>query len=202
MSAEKGLLLVAMEPPASMEEEFNDWYDSEHFPQRCALPGFESGRRFVCLDGWPRYLALYDLTSTAALETAAYRAVSGGNSTPWSRRILPRTIGRQRVVARQVAPGDALISSTPISRLIAASFPGIPDTDIATFATALDEALAGEPGLVQARLFRDEAGEPGDLWIICAFDRPVQIGDLSRRVGALADHGAERFNIYAPYRRA
>ena len=65
----KALLLVTMEAPASFEEEFNDWYDFEHLPQRLAMPGFENGGRFVCLEGWPRWLALYDLSSRAALET-------------------------------------------------------------------------------------------------------------------------------------
>eukprot|EP01034_Spumella_vulgaris_P005546 gene5546-7080_t len=104
----KGLLLVTMEPPAGLEEEFNDWYDTEHFPQRRALPGFESASRWVCLQGWPRWLAVYDLASPAALATPAYAAVSAGNSTPWSKRILPRTIGRQRIVAEQMGKGDVL----------------------------------------------------------------------------------------------
>ena len=66
----KGLLLVTMEPPAGLEEEFNDWYDHEHLPQRMRMPGFETGARFVCLEGWPRWLALYDLASLAALRHA------------------------------------------------------------------------------------------------------------------------------------
>jgi len=52
-----GLLLVTMEPTAAMQEEFNDWYDQEHIPERIALPGFLSATRWVCLQGWPRYLA-------------------------------------------------------------------------------------------------------------------------------------------------
>ena len=68
----KGLLLVTMEPPASVEEEFNDWYDHEHLPQRMLMPGFETGARFVCLEGWPRWLALYDLTSLAALRRSSF----------------------------------------------------------------------------------------------------------------------------------
>ena len=33
-----GLLLVMMEPPEEMEEEFNEWYDTEHIPEREAVP--------------------------------------------------------------------------------------------------------------------------------------------------------------------
>src|SRR5437868_1913476 len=91
-------LAVLMEAPASLEEEFNDWYDTEHFPQRTALPGFLQGRRWVCLQGWPRYLAVYELIDSGALRTREYAEVCGEHSTPWSRRILPRTVGRQRLV--------------------------------------------------------------------------------------------------------
>ena len=81
MFRSKGLLLVTMEPPASLEDEFNDWYDTEHFPQRRGLPGFESASRWVCIEGWPRWAALYDLESVGVLDSPAYHAVSGPNST-------------------------------------------------------------------------------------------------------------------------
>ena len=109
-SPRKGLLLVTMEPPAGLEEEFNDWYDHEHLPQRMRMPGFETGARFVCLEGWPRWLALYDLTSLAALSTPEYLSVSLANASPWSRRIAARTVGRSRVEAEQIAPGGAILS--------------------------------------------------------------------------------------------
>ena len=51
MAEQKGFLLVTMEPPAELEEEFNDWYDMEHIPGRGGIPGFESARRFVCISG-------------------------------------------------------------------------------------------------------------------------------------------------------
>jgi len=57
------ILMVSMEPPAAMEDEFNDWYDTEHFPQRSALPGVQACSRWVCLDGWPRWMALYGVSA-------------------------------------------------------------------------------------------------------------------------------------------
>src|SRR3546814_3022829 len=52
----KGFLMVTMEPPAAIEEEFNDWYDTEHVPERAAVDGFETAQRYVCVDGFPRYI--------------------------------------------------------------------------------------------------------------------------------------------------
>jgi hypothetical protein len=198
----KGLLLVMMEPPAHLEGEFNDWYDTEHFPQRCALPGFETGTRWVCLDGWPRWLALYDLTSPAVLESPAYRAVSGPNSTPWSRRLLPRTIGRLRVAAEQCVPGAAsALDPDRVARLLLARYPRTPPDQAAKLADALQGALAPR-GLLQLRVFassRDASDR--DLWAVAEFARPVTMPGLIEAAGTAAGATADLFNLYAPYRR-
>ena len=73
----RGLLLAMMEPPPAMEEEFQDWYDTEHFPERATCEGFLTAGRFVCIDGWPRYLALYDLADTDVLRGPAYARIAG-----------------------------------------------------------------------------------------------------------------------------
>jgi hypothetical protein len=197
----KGLLLVTMEPPAVLEEEFNDWYDTEHFPQRRALPGFESASRWACIDGWPRWLALYDLTSTAAVETDAYRAVSGAQSTPWSRRILPKTCGRMRVVAEQVAPGQALsLPPADVSRLLLARFavPAAARQD--GFIGAVMKAADGIPGLRQLRAFCS-GGNRDSVWAIAELAWPTATDTLRAGLGQVDGVGADLFNLYVPYWR-
>lgn len=190
----KGLLLVTMEPPATLEEEFHDWYDSEHLPQRLALPGFESGSRWVCLSGWPRWLAIYDLSSTAALDDAAYVAVSGANSTPWSRRMLPRMLGRQRVIAEQVHPGETLAPAPEtVCRLGLARYAARPGDIL----PPLREAASRANGLQQLRLFDDGAS----TWALAAFSRPVEMAELALLCAA-GGAAPTLANLYAPYRRA
>lgn len=186
----KGLLLVTMEPPAEMQDEFNDWYDTEHFPQRRGLPGFESGSRWACLEGFPRWLALYDLDNKKALETPDYLAVSGANSTPWSKRILPRTVGRQRVIAEQLSPGDAVLrNGAGIARLLLVRYPKA-DAD------AVQKVWTMQAGVLQARVFRDADSA---LWLTVAFARVVTLAELA---AAIAAGGAtDLANLYAPYRR-
>lgn len=190
----KGLLLVMMEPPAALEEEFHDWYDSEHLPQRLGLPGFETGSRWVCLSGWPRWLAIYDLSSTAALADPAYVAVSGPNSTPWSRRILPRTVGRQRIVAEQIHPGEALAPAPETVCRLGLTRYAEPSSDVLP---ALKEAAGLMDGLGQLRLFDDGAA----IWALATFSRAVEMADLASLFTA---EGATPtlVNLYAPYRRA
>jgi len=188
-----------------LEEEFNDWYDTEHFPQRGALSGFETASRWTCISGWPRWLALYDLTSAAALETDAYRAVSGPNSTPWSQRILPRTLGRMRIIAEQVAPGDANgLNPGQISRLLVARYPSAIASDSLEIVLSAFHAL---DGVVQLRVFKSKRGSTIDLWAITAFDHPVSAETLMSKAGRLAGNfgadvfGADVFNLYVPYYR-
>ena len=88
--ANKGFLLVLMQCPPSLEDEFNAWYDTEHLPERLAVPGFETALRFVCLDGHPRYLAMSDLTHFGVLETEAYKRVAYDRSSPWTKRVTSR----------------------------------------------------------------------------------------------------------------
>src|SRR6185369_6977967 len=102
MAAAKGFLLVTMEPPPTLEEEFNDWYDTEHVPGRLGIAGFETGLRFVCLSGWPKYLSFYDLTTIAVLESEAYKAAAWGGFSPWTKRMLAKVRGQYRASGDQI----------------------------------------------------------------------------------------------------
>jgi hypothetical protein len=202
MPLNKGLLLVMMEPPASLEEEFNDWYDTEHFPQRRALPGFENASRWACVGGWPRWLALYDMESTAALDTDAYRAVSGASSTPWSLRLLPRTIGRSRIIAEQIFPGDALaIDPARVARLLLLRFPRVPRERKAGMTAEVKAVFEGLDGLLQCRMFDSMRGADSDLWVIAEFDRHFSTDALLPVIGHVGGIGADIVNSYLPYHR-
>ncbi|MFT4069567.1 hypothetical protein [Paraburkholderia sp.] len=198
--ARSALLMVSMEPPASLEEEFNDWYDTEHFPQRLALPGFVSASRWTCVEGWPRWMALYDLASLDALDSDAYRSVSGSQSTPWSKRLLPRTVGRSRVVAVAL-DGHAEAQQDPdtVSRLVAMSVPlSVGAASAESIVAAVREALAAREDLLQLRGFVED---DETVWIFVAFDSPATSA-LAAQIGRPCGCGIRTFNIYVPYRRS
>lgn len=74
------------------EEEFNAWYDTEHVPERLAVPGVETAVRFSSATGAaPKYLAMYDLVAESVLDTDAYKKVAGDKSSPWTKRVTERT---------------------------------------------------------------------------------------------------------------
>ena len=103
-----GLLLTLTEPPPSMEEEFNAWYDTEHLAERLSIPGFRSARRWVadCAPGEGKYLATYELDSPSVLESPGYLRYFN-HQTPWSRRCLEKTVVFRRWACEQIDPGDA-----------------------------------------------------------------------------------------------
>lgn len=204
MSVRKGLMLAIMEPPSGMEEEFHDWYDTEHLPQRRALPGFETASRWVCLEGYPRWLAAYDLSSLASVQDPAYRAVSGANSTPWSRRLLDRMerSGRMRVLAEQTWPGSALaLAPSQVSRLLVARYPGLAPMESDEITDIVQAWMRVTPGLAQVRLFACRSASMVATWVTAEFHRPTTIGQLCSEFGQIAGSGADVFNLYVPYQR-
>ena len=43
----KGILIAAMDFAAAPEDEFHDWYDLEHIPERLRIPGFLNADRWI-----------------------------------------------------------------------------------------------------------------------------------------------------------
>ncbi|TDV35767.1 hypothetical protein C7405_105257 [Paraburkholderia caballeronis] len=202
--ASPGLLMVMMEPPAALEDEFNDWYDTEHFPQRAALPGFVSASRWVCVDGWPKWLALYELTSPAALRSPAYLAVSGRNGTPWSKRVLPKTTGRRRIVASAIGPHDApRAGSDAPSFLTLVGWSAGDDAAARRVASVLRDSLAESAAAESFRAFVAPSRGALHAWALIGAASPAK--DERARAAATRVLEAERvhlMNRYVPYVRA
>src|SRR5688572_25303149 len=87
MDEARGLLAVWMTPAPENDADLNAWYSEEHLRERLAVPGFLAARRYVSLDGEPRYVALYELTDADVLHSEAYTRVLA-NGTQWTRRII------------------------------------------------------------------------------------------------------------------
>lgn len=82
--------IVALGFSAVARDEFDDWLDLEHNPERLALPGFVSATRWLATDDSTTSLTHYEIESLAVLESDAYRGITGPNLSPWSRRVIGR----------------------------------------------------------------------------------------------------------------
>ena len=87
-----GLLRVWCEVPEDVEEEFNSWYNDEHFAERLSVPGFLSAARYEAVSSGPKHLAVYELDSPAAMESPEYLKYRQ-SPTEWSKRMSPEGIG-------------------------------------------------------------------------------------------------------------
>lgn len=98
-----GLLLVMIDVDPAYEADFHRWYNEEHLPERLDCPGFLSGRRFLSVEGSPKYLALYDLENPEVLDSEAYQRLVSP-PTDWSQRLRPHFTQHIRNVYRDITP--------------------------------------------------------------------------------------------------
>jgi hypothetical protein len=82
-----GVLAIWNGTTDAAEAEFVRWHVREHIPERVGLPGFLRGRRYVAVDGHPRYFNFYETVSTEVLNSQAYRDRLN-DPTPWTRRVV------------------------------------------------------------------------------------------------------------------
>ncbi len=78
-------------------EDFYEWHNREHMPERVGIPGFRRGRRYVALHGAPEFFTLYETDSPQTLAGVDYLARLD-HPTPWTRR----AVGAFRNVSRSL----------------------------------------------------------------------------------------------------
>ena len=101
-----GLLVAGFDYSGVNEDEFNAWYDTEHIPERRAVPGFINCERWIGADNPKISLATYDLESLDVLQSDAYRKIGGANLSPWSKRMTAKSKRICRFEALQMPPGN------------------------------------------------------------------------------------------------
>jgi hypothetical protein len=152
----KGLLFAAFDFSAAHEDEFHDWYDNEHIPERLRVPGFINAERWIGEENPRIHVATYDLDTAGVLDTPPYQAVGGKNQSVWTKRVTGMSQRIMRFVGEQLVPGDQA-ASAGTGALLVASMNVEPAAD-AEFnewynAEHLPQ-LGAVPGVIHARRFR------------------------------------------------
>ncbi len=200
MAEANALMMAMMEPPAGMEDEFNDWYDTEHLPERNAVPGFLAGHRWRCLHGHPKWLATYFLRDVGVLHEPAYVKVGYDNASPWTKRVTSRTIGRLRVVGERIgAAPRTWFEPSATSRLLAARYPVAQGSEEDALVTALEQIAADMKEKPSLRLFRGVEASLGNVWMLAGFAGAISIDAAARAYGTVNGAGAGHFNLYMPH---
>jgi hypothetical protein len=156
----KGTLIAAMNIGKAAEDEFHDWYDTEHLPERERVPGFLRCERWIGADDRKVSVATYDLETVGVLRTPAYLAIGGENLSPWSKRVTARVDRLMRFEGDQILPGDQL-APVGAGGLLLNAMNVVPEFE-AEFNDWYDKehipALAAVPGVLSARRFRGTSG--------------------------------------------
>jgi hypothetical protein len=79
MSVEEHLLIVTSTIDASVERDWNLWYNDVHLPEIAECPGFKSAQRYVSESpsGERSYVAIYELAGPEAIKSAEFGARRG-----------------------------------------------------------------------------------------------------------------------------
>ena len=156
----KGTLIAAMNMGQVAEDEFHDWYDTEHLPEQQRVPGFLVCQRWIGAHDRKMSVATYDLDTVAVLKSPPYLAISGENLSPWSKRITARVERLMRFEGDQILPGDQLppdqaggllLNAMNIAPELEAEFNEWYDTEHIP-------ALSAVRGVLCARRFRGPSG--------------------------------------------
>lgn len=191
----KGFLLVLMQPPPTLEEEFNAWYDTEHIAERLAVPGFETALRYVCIDGAPRYLAMYDLASPDVLNSPGYLKVGFDNASPWTKRVTSR-VRIYRSFGEQVYPGTKLTRRA--ARVLVLRFRALPSATQDTIIAGMRANFESRAQTLQVRVFAYDTGAGVDF--LGFVEARAALGE-ALNLEAFGDcrNALDLVNTYTPY---
>ena len=160
MAKPYGLLVAGFNYSSAAPDEFNEWYDTEHVPERKRVRGFINAQRWVGADVPNVSIATYDLESLGVLQTPAYTSIAGANLSPWSKRLIGRVQRICRFEAEQLSPGQQAAPATAGGMMMFAMNVA-PDAE-ADFNAWYDEEhvprLAAVPGCMSARRFKAGGG--------------------------------------------
>jgi heme-degrading monooxygenase HmoA len=155
----KGILIAAFDFSTAHADEFHDWYDLEHIPERQRVPGFGACERWIGAAN-PNYaIATYDLDTPDVLRSEAYRAIAYDNLSVWSKRVTAMCTRLIRFEGEQTLPGDR---SAPkgAGGLLLNAMNVVPEHE-ADFNDWYNNehipALSAVPGVLCARRYRGDA---------------------------------------------
>src|SRR5690606_28219746 len=68
-----GVLAIWNGVEEGADQDFIEWHVLEHIPERVGIPGFLRGRRYIAVDGYPRYFNFYETENPDVLTSSPYR---------------------------------------------------------------------------------------------------------------------------------
>lgn len=157
----KGLLTAWIGIPSEYEEEFNNWYNTEHLRDRLNVAGLLAARRYESIRGEPKYFALYELEHTGVLNEEPYLQARN-NPTPLTEKMESLFDPFIRNVYEEIfAHGEQPAEAAPCVLAVRTDIPGALEDE---FNSWYNEdhipALLAVPGVYCARRYLAVEGAP------------------------------------------
>ena len=96
-----GAVLVWNDVANEGRQQFYEWHDKEHMPERLSIPGFRRGRRFVKPGHSPEWLTMYEADDLSVVTSPEYLARLNA-PTPGTVNALRYFLNTSRAVCRVV----------------------------------------------------------------------------------------------------
>ena len=94
-----GVVAIWHDIAAEARDDFYEWHNREHMPERVGIPGFSRGRRYIAIEGAQEYFNLYEADSAEILGGQDY--LNRLNApTPWTQRVIPHFRNVARSICR------------------------------------------------------------------------------------------------------
>ena len=132
-------------------ENFYQWHNREHMPERVGITGFLRGRRWIAISGEPEYFTLYEVRDNAVLAGKDY--LERLNSpTEWTKRSIKDFLN----VARSLCNVDFSAGKGSGGIMATLRFDCEPEKDAALmkYLKAACEVLIEAPGMVGVHICR------------------------------------------------
>ena len=146
----KGVLVIWNGIAPQAEGDFVEWHVREHIPERIALPGFLRGRRYVAVDGFPKYFNFYETSSVDALLAPVYQKRLNAPS-EWTRKVVAQFADTSRTICDVAASAGAGEGGFVDTLRLSSS------ADSSTFTAAVSQILPHvlqSPGIVAVHLLK------------------------------------------------
>jgi hypothetical protein len=176
-------------------QDFYEWHNREHIPERVGIDGFQRGRRYAALAGAPEFFTLYNVRDLGVLAGAAYHARLN-DPTPWTLRAVGHFSNEARSLCK-VEASHGVGSGGVIATIRFDCDPGRDAAIMAALAGASMRAVVATPTIAAMHVCRAdldtsrrrsaEQKDRGDnlvpRWILL-----VEGGTLAAVQAVVADH--------------
>lgn len=97
--AGQGVIAIWQDLVPEFKQEYREWHNRQHVPERLSIPGFRRARRYVAVEGGPEFYTLYEADGPEDVSGKAYLERLNA-PTEWTQKIMPAFRNMARSVCR------------------------------------------------------------------------------------------------------